>query len=129
MIRLTRPQYNSIPADYRSVWTNEAHPELIGKRTAMENSVLDAAGLPTRPAPSGLILEGIHFEIIENYKYRLTSRGQSSDRLGLCEVCFKHVADVHYLVESREYKPGRFTRHKCIDVFGHKECLEKQRKN
>ncbi len=65
MIKLTTKQYNSIHKDYRGVWSREDHPELIGKRTALENGLLNAAGLPTKPAPSGLILEGIHFEITE----------------------------------------------------------------
>jgi len=64
MITITETQYNSIHEDYRSIWENENHPNLIGKRTAFENSILSATGLPITGKPCTLIFEGIHFEII-----------------------------------------------------------------
>ena len=65
MIKITRKQYNKIPRDYRGTWTNENHPSLIGKKTAFENSIQGATGLPITGQPCTLIFEGIHFEIVE----------------------------------------------------------------
>jgi hypothetical protein len=63
MYQITKEQYDSIHTDYRSIWQNEQHPDLIGKRTAFENSIQSAAGLPITGRPCTLIFEGIHFEI------------------------------------------------------------------
>ena len=65
MIKITKKQYNSIHRDYRGTWTNENHPSLIGKKTAFENSLLGAVGMPLTSRPCTLIFEGTHFEIVE----------------------------------------------------------------
>jgi hypothetical protein len=55
MKRITKKQYEAIPADYRSVWKTEG--EWYGKRTAFA-ACLGFDGLGTR-----LMIEGVHFEI------------------------------------------------------------------
>lgn len=62
------------------------------------------------------------------YRYRLISTGHSSTRYGSCEICGEHCAEVYHQVEERQYKPGRFTRYQCSDLWGHKECLESSRR-
>lgn len=61
------------------------------------------------------------------YRYRLTNRKCSSERLGACEVCGKHVSEVFYQVEQREYtrrdNVKSWTGHNCNDRFGHESCL------
>lgn len=70
-------------------------------------------------------------------KYRLTSLGYSSERFGVCEVCKKHVSDVHYQVEEQYYHhvaradyPGHsgWTHSGCHSYFGHEECLRGKRR-
>ena len=61
-------------------------------------------------------------------KYKLISTDHSSKRFGLCEICHQHVSEVFHQVEMREYKPGRWTRFNCHNLFGHKECLMAQQK-
>lgn len=66
-----------------------------------------------------------------NYRYRIRSTGYSSARFGPCEICGKHVSDVHSQVEEVEYTWDgikKWTRYECSNYFGHKECLEKQRR-
>ncbi|MCX4152368.1 MULTISPECIES: hypothetical protein [Paraburkholderia] len=80
----------------------------------------------------------IHDADGEVYRYRLKATGQSSARLGACEVCGQHVSDVYHLIGSRlverTYRahrdPERFgwTRDKCADAFGHFNCLAARRK-
>jgi hypothetical protein len=62
------------------------------------------------------------------YRYRLISTGCSSARYGNCEICGEHCAEIFHQVEERQYKPGRFTRHQCSDLWGHKECLKSSRR-
>jgi hypothetical protein len=62
------------------------------------------------------------------YKYRIKSTGSNSDKYGACEVCGEKVSDAHYQTELREYRPNRWTEDKCSSHFGHKKCLEKQRR-
>jgi len=70
------------------------------------------------------------------YKYRIRSLGFSSERYGNCEICGKHCSEVFYQAESKKYKRDLpdgttktgYTHHNCHDFFGHKECLESQRK-
>ncbi|MBI9090159.1 MAG: hypothetical protein JEZ12_13165 [Desulfobacterium sp.] len=68
MIQITKEQFDSIPTDYRGVWSREDHPELVGKKTALENSLLGVAGLPMKDGACALVIEGISFEIIEEKK-------------------------------------------------------------
>lgn len=68
----------------------------------------------------------------QEYRYRLKSIGNSSERYGPCEVCGKHCSEVWFQVEERKYynreRGEQFTQHECNSYFGHKECLEaKQR--
>jgi len=65
MYQITTKQYNSIHKDYRSTWTNEAYPKNMGKKTAFESSVQGAIGLPITGKICCLIIEGLHFEIID----------------------------------------------------------------
>ncbi|MDD1493951.1 hypothetical protein DF016_36800 [Burkholderia stagnalis] len=84
---------------------------------ALETTVHDAAGVVLR--------------------YRLKHTGQSSDRLGACEVCNRHASEVFHLTGAMLYEraakpdsdPGRFgwTHHKCVDVFGHRDCVTSRR--
>jgi hypothetical protein len=62
------------------------------------------------------------------YKYQIKSTGSNSDKYGVCEVCEQKVSDVHSQTELREYRPGRWTEDKGSSHFGHKDCLEKQRR-
>lgn len=55
-------------------------------------------------------------------KYRLKNTGYSSKRYGNCEVCNKHVSEVFYQVEEKQYKYG-WTQSDCNNLYGHKECL------
>jgi len=85
--------------------------------TAIETTVHDAAGVVLR--------------------YRLKHTGQSSERLGVCEVCNGHASDVFHLTGAMLYEraakpdndPDRFgwTHHKCVDVFGHRDCMTSRR--
>ncbi|KWK80778.1 hypothetical protein WM15_23110 [Burkholderia ubonensis] len=84
---------------------------------AIETTIHDAAGVVLR--------------------YRLKGTGQSSDRLGACEVCNCHASDVFHLTGAMLYErvakpdndPARFgwTHHKSIDVFGHRDCVTSRR--
>ena len=65
MIKITKTQYNNIPRDYRSTWSNPDYPEYIGKKTAFEGSVYGLVG-KTSNCPTALIIEGYHFQILEN---------------------------------------------------------------
>lgn len=81
------------------------------------------------------------------YRYSLKSTGYSSDRYGKCEVCRKHSSEVFHQVEERKYDPNKahiddlledsavyqkldpgWTRNKCFDLWGHKECLISKRR-
>lgn len=61
-----------------------------------------------------------------NYRYTLKSTGQSSTRFGNCEVCHLPASEVYHQTEEREYKTNHWT--PVLDLYGHKECLEKIRK-
>jgi hypothetical protein len=68
------------------------------------------------------------------YKYKIASTKNSSEKYGNCEVCKKSVPEVFIQTEVRHYKTDdsgqkRWTFHGCRDsLFGHKECLAKVRK-
>jgi hypothetical protein len=71
----------------------------------------------------------------EEYRYRISSTGESSSQYGNCDVCGGHCSEVYYQTEERHYSFihegrafGGWTGNKCNNHFGHKECLEgKQR--
>lgn len=62
------------------------------------------------------------------YKYKLTNLGESSSKLGPCEVCSEHVTEVWHLQEERQYaRPDGttgWTQADCNNLFGHLKCLE-----
>jgi hypothetical protein len=67
------------------------------------------------------------------YRYHVKSTGDSSARYGPCEVCGKHASEVFHQWEERAYDNDRgehsgWSRHNCRDLWGHKECLESQRR-
>lgn len=67
------------------------------------------------------------------YRYRLSSTGYSSARLGPCEICGKHASEVFIQAEQKRYRRHdgtlSWTYADCIDsCFGHKECLENQQR-
>lgn len=65
------------------------------------------------------------------YRYKLTNTQESSKKYGVCEVCGKHVSEVYHQIEERQYSINDeigWTQHKCNNLFGHKECLEKSRR-
>ena len=55
-------------------------------------------------------------------RYRLIPTGYSSQRYGPCEVCKQPATEVFHQIEERTYVLG-WTRYKCHDLFGHKQCL------
>lgn len=61
-----------------------------------------------------------------NYRYTLVSTKHSSSRFGNCEVCHLPASEVYHQTEEREYNPNRWTH--VLDIYGHRECLEKIRK-
>jgi hypothetical protein len=76
-------------------------------------------------------------EIAQNdeYKYTLSSTGESSKKYGKCEVCGEHVSEVFLQSETKHYKfehDGQiyegWTHNKCNSYFGHKECLLSKRR-
>lgn len=53
------------------------------------------------------------------YNYKLTNMGESSTKLGPCEVCGKHVTEVWHLQEEREYvRPEGKNRSNVADLRG-----------
>jgi hypothetical protein len=70
-----------------------------------------------------------------NYRYNLTSTGESSNKLGLCDVCGKHVTEVHHQTEEKHYKFEHdntvyegWTQHECNSYFGHEACLKNKQR-
>lgn len=69
------------------------------------------------------------------FRYTLKTTGQSSDRLGACEVCGQHASDVYHLIGSslfeRVYRqrrdPERFGWTHATNTFGHADCLAARR--
>jgi hypothetical protein len=56
MIEITLEKYNKIHKDFRG--------EYLGKRSAMQNSILSKAGLPLVNNGTALLIEDVHFQII-----------------------------------------------------------------
>jgi hypothetical protein len=65
------------------------------------------------------------------FRYRIESTGSSSARFGVCEVCKLPVSDVHYQVEEEQIadEDGGGWMYGGHTLFGHRECLEKQRRD
>lgn len=63
------------------------------------------------------------------YRYELIRKKYSSEYFGKCEICGKHCNKIYHQIEEREFKPDKYTRYKCFDHFGHKNCLILMRKN
>ena len=71
----------------------------------------------------------------EQYRYDLSSTEGSSQQYGNCDICGKHASEVFIQSEKRHYKIERdgfyregWTKNKCNDYFGHKECLESKQR-
>lgn len=63
-------------------------------------------------------------------RYKLYRTNRSSAYLGNCEVCRKFCSEVYHLIEEKEYiradsQKKSWTRFKCLDLYGHEECLKK----
>jgi hypothetical protein len=66
------------------------------------------------------------------YRYRIKSTGESSKKFGVCEVCGKHVAEVHHQVEEQSFEVDgvlNWTSRDCLNLFGHEECLVASRRS
>jgi hypothetical protein len=68
---------------------------------------------------------------MKEYRYKLSSSEESSNKYGACEVCGKYCTEVFYQSEERHYEfdhEGKhyegWTQHGCHALFGHKSCLE-----
>lgn len=65
------------------------------------------------------------------YRYRMKNTGHSSTRFGDCQLCGKHVSEVHYQTEQRRYDRGDgttgYTTRGCRAIYGHAECLRRYR--
>ena len=62
------------------------------------------------------------------YRYKLSSADESSAKLGNCDICGKHAAEVYHQTEEKFYRIDRikhegWTQHGCKTLFGHEECL------
>jgi len=62
---------------------------------------------------------------LDKYRYRLVQQHVTSDRLGMCEICNKFVADMYSQSEQQQFAIGDGNEHWAYnrDVFGHRECL------
>jgi hypothetical protein len=68
---------------------------------------------------------------MSQYSYTIKNKNTSSERLGNCEVCGKHVSEVFHQMEKRQFDGvnGRgWTCYGCHDYFGHYDCLIAQRR-
>ncbi|GAV21587.1 hypothetical protein [Carboxydothermus pertinax] len=71
-----------------------------------------------------------------DFRYHISSTGDSSVRHGPCEICGKHAAEVYFQVEEMHYRitlaSGKiregYTRYGCKSYFGHYDCLVKARR-
>ena len=59
------------------------------------------------------------------YKYKLINEHASSDKYGNCEICGKYTDSIYHQIEYKKYNQGYFINK---ELWGHKECLLKQRK-
>ncbi|MFP3248050.1 MAG: hypothetical protein RXR20_26410 [Paraburkholderia sp.] len=78
----------------------------------------------------------VHDHDGEVLRYTLKATGQSSERLGACEVCGQHVSEVYLQRGMKMFErptsiaERRFgwTHHGMTDLFGHADCLVVRRK-
>jgi len=59
------------------------------------------------------------------YKYKLINECASSDKYGKCEICGKYVDSIYHQIEYKKYKSGWLVNK---ELFGHKDCLIKERR-
>lgn len=67
------------------------------------------------------------------YRYNLISTEEPSQKYGNCDICGKHTTEVFHQTEERQYfnpitQQTSWTKNNCHDLFGHKECLESNRR-
>lgn len=60
MVEITIEQWNNLPHDYKSKWTNEKKPEYVGRRFTFASCLYS-----NKMSGSALAFEGIDFIIIE----------------------------------------------------------------
>jgi len=58
------------------------------------------------------------------YKYKLINEHASSDKYGNCEICGKYTDSIYHQIEFKRYNHGYFINK---ELFGHKDCLTKER--
>lgn len=63
----------------------------------------------------------------KEYRYRLISTGESSQKYGKCEICGEHASEVFHQIEEKKYPQG-WTHAECHDAFGHEKCLKNIRR-
>ena len=67
------------------------------------------------------------FEEMNIYRYNLKNMEASSGKFGVCRICGKHVSEIYHQIEEKKFSEG-WTRYECRSLWGHKECLIKQRR-
>lgn len=72
---------------------------------------------------------------MSEYKYNLSSCDESSNKLGICQVCGKYVTEVFIQIEERHYNFTHnninyegWTHHNCNTLFGHENCLKSKQR-
>ena len=55
MIQITQDKWDSIPKDYKGIFSRNDFPEHKGKKTVLSGSISNEVG--------SLLIEGVHFEI------------------------------------------------------------------
>jgi hypothetical protein len=70
------------------------------------------------------------------YRYTISTTGESSNKYGVCDLCGKHATEVFHQREERHYefehdgeKFEGWTRHNCHSYFGHADCLKGKRRS
>lgn len=87
--------------------------------------------------------QGRTYEMVGDYRYRITSTKRGSSALGNCEVCGKPCDVVHLQIQQHYAKPqhpwipeaaglldasgGFWTHNGCTDRYGHPDCLRSAR--
>ncbi len=72
-------------------------------------------------------------KVIGDYRYRISSTGDSSEKYGKCQCCNKHASEMFQQVEEK-IGYSHYLKRTCYgltnnkNLFGHKECLEQTRK-
>lgn len=73
--------------------------------------------------------------IMDEFRYKLISTGESSGKYGKCDVCGEHCTEVFHQLEEKHYHfehDGEvfdgWTKHEAHDYFGHENCLTEKRR-